>query len=156
MSYHELLAIGEEPQPQQSVEGIDSPATVTFFTNLCEFQHFIRGGPTDLKKSKLSAVEANWVDVQFIKRRMDKGHIDLEEILLQTGACLAPNPGTITSWKDKSTDFQLLYHRLTYLQQSAERINAPITGLASIVGSTFSATYAKPSLTAMLHSGYRH
>ena len=105
-----------------------------FRSNLREVQRFMRG-PTDLNKSELSAVEANWVDVQFIERRLDKVRIDLEEILLQTGACLDPtNPGTITSWKDVSADFQLLYYRFIYLQQSAERINASITGLASIVG----------------------
>jgi hypothetical protein len=105
-----------------------------FRRNLREVQRFMRGpGPSD--QTHLSAVEANWTDVQFIERRLDKGRVDLEEILLQTGASLdPPNPEAITSWKDVSADFQLLYHRLIYLQQSAERINASITGLASIVG----------------------
>jgi len=92
-------------------------------------------GLSDLGKNHLSAVEANWVDVQFIERRLDKGRVDLEEILLQTGASLdPPDPVAIPSWKDVSADFQLLYHRLIYLQLSSERINGSITGLASIVG----------------------
>ncbi|KAK4454550.1 hypothetical protein QBC34DRAFT_392002 [Podospora aff. communis PSN243] len=135
------------------VDAIQSPSAVTFFAlkiiashytqvldyfrrNLREVQRFMRGpGPSDLGRSHLSLVEANWVDVQFIERRLDKGRVDLEEILLQTGASLDPPDSTaITSWKDVSADFRLLYHRLIYLQQSAERINASITGLASIVG----------------------
>jgi len=98
-------------------------------------------GPSDPSKGELSplanlsAVEANWVDVQFIERRLDKARIELEEILLQIAAPRdLPDPGAITSWKDVSADFRLLYHHLLYLQQSAERINASITGLASIVG----------------------
>jgi hypothetical protein len=69
-----------------------------FRRNLCEVQRFMRGpGFSDLGKSHLSAVEANWVDVQFIERRLDKGRVDLEEILVQTGASLdPPDPAAIT------------------------------------------------------------
>ncbi|KAK0657052.1 hypothetical protein B0T16DRAFT_452548 [Cercophora newfieldiana] len=135
------------------VDGISSPDDVAFFAkkiiashstqafdyvrrNLREVQRFMRGpSNSDLTKSDLSAVESNWVDMQFIERRLDKARMELEDILLQTCSSLdPPDPSTITSWKDVSADFRLLYHRLIYLQQSAERINASITGLASIVG----------------------
>lgn len=105
-----------------------------FRRKLRDVQRFMRQ-PSDQTKSDLSAVEANWVEVQKIERRLDKGRMDVEEILLQIGASLAlPDPGIITSWRDVSADFRLIYHRLIYLQQTAERVNASITGLASIVG----------------------
>ncbi|KAK5657333.1 hypothetical protein OQA88_3398 [Cercophora sp. LCS_1] len=134
-----------------SLLGLESPDTVALFVKkivashytlqfdyfrriLREVQRFMRK-PSDFSKLDLASVEANWSDIQTIERRLDKGRHDLEEILLQLGASLEPpNPSQITSWQDVNADFQLLYHRFIYLQQSAERVNASITGLASIVG----------------------
>jgi len=106
-----------------------------FRRNLRAVQRFTKS-PYHLQKSDLSAVEETWIGIQAVERRLDKTILYLEETLLQIGASLdPPDPRSITSWEDVSADFRLLYHRFIYLRQSAERTNASITGLASIVGS---------------------
>ncbi|KAF0639959.1 hypothetical protein FPSE5266_11657 [Fusarium pseudograminearum] len=134
-----------------SLLGMGSPDTVALFLKKIVGTHYTRQfeyfrlkvsetqrsmrRQSDFTNLDLASVEANWSDTQTIGRRLDKSCLDLEEILLQIGAPLdPPDPSQITSWQDVSVDFRLLYHRFTYMQQSAERANASITGLASIAG----------------------
>ncbi|KAI1374085.1 hypothetical protein F4677DRAFT_179406 [Hypoxylon crocopeplum] len=93
------------------------------------------GRQSNFARFDLSAVEANWSDIQTLERRLSHFFIDLEESLVQLRVPLdTPNPNQIISWQDVEADFRFLYHRFKWVRESVDRVNSSLTGLASIAG----------------------